>query len=307
MTARATTALDHHRQLDLPGQTHVAEGPHDMTGMYVMHHAFRRDLAAFASSVRATPLGDRQTWEALQHRWSRFAATLHHHHTAEDTLYWPVLLTAVESRGTDADLVEVRAMSEEHADIDPLVTAIGDGLGAVVSHPCEEHRNALDIRLAGLREVLDAHLRHEETVVLPLVQRVMTHEEFQAVEKAIGTSYPVRDVPFIVGWALEGLPDDARAAMFALAGAPYRVLHALVRRRFAGAGARASPFGAGGTRLSAGAATTTGGCGARRTTAGRPPSPSGSPAPRPGRRGRWPPRAPRPRPGRARGSRRPAR
>ena len=65
MTTRATTALDHHRQLDLPGQTHVAEGPHDMTGMYVMHHAFRRDLAAFASSVRATPLGDTATWEAL--------------------------------------------------------------------------------------------------------------------------------------------------------------------------------------------------------------------------------------------------
>ena len=65
-------------------------------------------------------------------------------------------------------------MCEEHADIDPLVTACGDGFAAVVEHPCEEHRNALDIRLTGLREVLDEHLRHEETVVLPLVQRVMT-------------------------------------------------------------------------------------------------------------------------------------
>lgn len=234
-----TTATTTRHQLDLPGQTFVAEGPNDMTGMYVMHHAFRRDLAAFASAVRATPLGDAATWRALTARWERFAATLHHHHTAEDTLYWPVLLTAVEARGTAADVAEVRAMSEEHADIDPLVTAIGEGFLAVVDHPCEEHRNALDIRVTGLREVLAEHLRHEEGVVLPLVQRVMTHEEFQGVEKAIGRSYQGRDVPFIVGWALWRLPDDAREAMFALAGAPYRVLHLLVRRRFARAEARA--------------------------------------------------------------------
>jgi iron-sulfur cluster repair protein YtfE (RIC family) len=245
MTTRPTTAPDR-PQLDLPGQTHVANGPLDHTGMYVMHHAFRRDLAAFASSVRATPLGDTDTWGALGRRWARFATTLHHHHTAEDELYWPVLLTAVEARGSDADRAEVRAMSEEHGDIDPLVTAVGDGFSAVVDHPCEEHRNALDIRLAGLREVLGAHLRHEETVVLPLVQRVMTEDEFAGVEAAIGRSYPAREVPFIVGWALEGLPDDARAAMFALAGAPYKVLHALVRRRFARAEARAFRYGDGG-------------------------------------------------------------
>ena len=33
-------------QLTLPGQSHTAEGPHDQTGMYVMHHALRRDLTA---------------------------------------------------------------------------------------------------------------------------------------------------------------------------------------------------------------------------------------------------------------------
>ena len=240
-----TTHTTSHGQLNLPGQTFVAEGPHDMTGMYVMHHAFRRDLAAFTSSVRATPLGDGTTWRALQRRWSRFHDCLHHHHTAEDTHYWPVLLTAVEARGTRADIAEVRAMSEEHAGIDPLLTAITDGFAAVVDHPCEEHRNALDIRITGLREVLAEHLTHEEGVVLPLVQRVMTHEEFQAVEKAIGTSYPTRDIPFIVGWALSGLPDDGREAMFALAGGPYRVLHALVRRWFARGEARAFRYGDG--------------------------------------------------------------
>jgi iron-sulfur cluster repair protein YtfE (RIC family) len=245
-TEAPTTTNGQLPQLTLPRQSFTAEGPHDQTGMYVMHFAFRRDLAAFASSVRATPLGDTETWAALGHRWARFADTLHHHHSAEDTLYWPVLLTAVEARGTEADRAEVRAMSDEHADIDPLVRACAQGFADVVEHPCEEHRNALDIRITGLREVLDEHLRHEETVVLPLVQRVMTASEYQAVEAAIGKSYPVRDVPFIVGWVLEGLPEDGRTAMFAMAGAPYRLLHAVVRRRFARAEARAFRYGDGG-------------------------------------------------------------
>ncbi len=234
-------------QLDLPGQTHVAEGPNDHTGMYVMHHAFRRDLAAFASSVGATPLGDADTWAALARRWGRFAATLHHHHHAEDTEYWPVLLRAAEQRGTDADRAEVRAMSEEHADIDPLVGACAEAFAALVGHPCEEHRHALDIRIAGLREVLGEHLRHEEGVVLPLVQRVMTGAEFEAVDKAIGRTYPLRDVPFTIGWAMHGLPPEARERMFEMAGTPYRVLYALLRRRFERAEQRAFRYGDGGS------------------------------------------------------------
>ena len=161
-----------------------------------------------------------------------------------------MLLTAVEARGTEADRAEVHAMGDEHADIDPLVGACADGFAAVLEHPCEEHRNALDIRLTGLREVLDEHLRHEETVVLPLVQRVMTAEEYQAVETAIGKSYPVRDVPFIVGWALRGpARRTARAAMFALAGgAVPACCTPLVRRRFERAEARAFRYGDGGVR-----------------------------------------------------------
>ena len=80
--------------------------------------------------------------------------------------------------------------------------------------------------------MLDAHLRHEETVVLPLVQRVMTPAEFDGVEKAIGRSYKAGDIGFVVGWALHRLPQEGRDRMFAMAGPAYRVLHLVVRRRF---------------------------------------------------------------------------
>ena len=173
------------KQLDLPGQTHVAEGPLDHTGMYVMHHAFRRDLARFAAAATATPLGEPDTWAALSARWDRFTHVLHEHHHAEDTHYWPVLHAAVSARGTDADRAEVTAMSDEHAEIDPALTALTIAWRAMADHPCDDHRHALEIRLAGLRELLGAHLEHEETVVLPLVQRVMTQDEMAGVELAI--------------------------------------------------------------------------------------------------------------------------
>ena len=72
------------RQLTLPGQAATADGPLDMTMMYVMHHAFRRDLRALTRSVTVTPLGDRVAWRELHRRWRLFAYVLHHHHTGED-------------------------------------------------------------------------------------------------------------------------------------------------------------------------------------------------------------------------------
>ena len=63
-----STCTDVRAQLDLPGQAAVAHGPHDLGGMYVMHHAFRRDLGRFASAVRRAPLEDTAAWRALATR-----------------------------------------------------------------------------------------------------------------------------------------------------------------------------------------------------------------------------------------------
>ncbi|WP_148616444.1 hemerythrin domain-containing protein [Nocardioides rubriscoriae] len=226
-------ARTHPPQLDLPGQTHVAEGPHDQTGMYVMHFAFRRDLAAFSSAVRQTPLGDAGTWRALAARWSRFAEVLHHHHEAEDDAYWPLLAAAAAERGSAGDQDEVAAMTEEHAGIDPELDACREAFVRVLEHPCDAHRNALDIRVTGLRELLLEHLHHEETVVLPMLQRLWTTEEFEAAEKGVQKHYPPKEAPFIVAWALWRLPEPARDRMVGLAGPAYAVLHRVVRRRFA--------------------------------------------------------------------------
>ena len=52
-------------QISLPGQTAAPEGPVDMYMMYVMHHAFRRDLTKLAAAAQCTPVGDRIAWRML--------------------------------------------------------------------------------------------------------------------------------------------------------------------------------------------------------------------------------------------------
>lgn len=230
-------------QVNLPGQTHVADGPHDHTGMYVMHHGFRRDLARFSSSIALTPIGEVDTWSALSRRWARFTHVLHEHHHAEDEHYWPVLDAAVTRRGTASDRAQVEAMSTEHAEIDPALAALTGGFEAMVHHPCEDHQHALEIRLAGLREVLGAHLEHEETIVLPLVQRVMSTADFAAVERAIESGYRLRDAPFLIGWVTDGLPEDARERILIRSGPPFRLLYAVLHRPHARREQRAFRYG----------------------------------------------------------------
>jgi hemerythrin-like domain-containing protein len=225
--SRTTTAWP--EQLTLPGQSHTAEGPHDLGGMYLMHHAFRRDLDRFRAAVVATPVGDPATWVRLARRWDRFAEVLHHHHTVEDDAIWPPLLVAADAAGAAEDRALLEAMEAEHDQVDPALARCHEAFAAMAEHPCDDHRNALDVRVTAVREVLLVHLRHEEREALPLVQRTTTVEQWAESEAAAQKGYPVRLVPFLLGWVTEELPEPALRRLVAQAGPAYGVLLRLVR------------------------------------------------------------------------------
>ena len=122
------------QQIRLAGQTAAHPGPVDMSMMYVMHHAFRRDLAAFTAAARATPVSDRRAWAALAERWALFAEALHHHHSGEDRALWPLLLERTDAAGR----ATLRAMEDEHAEIDPILEACAAGFERLAHHPDED-------------------------------------------------------------------------------------------------------------------------------------------------------------------------
>lgn len=224
-----STTAPHRAQVHLPGQAHVADGPHDQTGMYLMHHAFRRDLAAFEAAVRQTPLHGDGTWRLLQRRWDRFVEVLHHHHEAEDTHMWPLMLAQVT--GEDRSVLE--AMEAEHGTIDPALAACTSAFAEMAAHPCTDHRNALDVRVTSVRALLSDHLRHEETEALPLLQRTLSVEQNATMEKAISAAYPPRLVPFVVPWVMDGVPDEVGVPFLRETGIVYAVLLRVFRPWYA--------------------------------------------------------------------------
>jgi hemerythrin-like domain-containing protein len=220
-------------QLDLPGQVHVAEGPHDMSGMYVMHHAFRRDLDTFVTAVGRTPLDDATTWRALAERWQRFGMVLHHHHTIEDTTIWPPLLARCDAAGDAGARATLEAMQAEHETIDPQLMACSTGFAAMVATPSAEARQRLADDLAAIRDGLHRHLGHEETEALPLVQRYLPAADWDASEKAAQKAFAPRELGFLIPWAASGLDKTSMDRAFGTAGFLFRVVYRLTRGRFA--------------------------------------------------------------------------
>jgi hypothetical protein len=227
MTTTTSTSLM------LPGQAWAAEGPHNMTGMYLFHHAFRRDLDTFVRAVRNTPVGHAEVWAALARRWDLFAVILHHHHQIEDDHIWPILVDRARASHRIDDVATLEAMEAEHEVIDPSLTACAAGFRDMTTHPSDDHRNGLDVHLTGLREALQEHLAHEEIGALPLVQGTMSEREWAAAERAATKAYSLRLMPTLLPWALGGIPDTLLPEVRRQAGAARLLAARLLHPRFA--------------------------------------------------------------------------
>ena len=220
-------------QLMLPGQTAAPGGPADMTMMYVMHHAFRRDLNRFVSAVAETPLEDRETWKALAARWDRFFTILHHHHSVEDRFIWPFLMQRADAG--EREILE--AMEEEHSHIDPLLASVADGFTALAGDRfptgADDLRAALRVRMVATRDSLARHLEHEETEAIVVLQRHSTTADWHRIEKdEIGKDKIPVPMPFVVGWCAEEVPSKEMDEIFGIVGKPFKVLWLLTRRGF---------------------------------------------------------------------------
>ena len=219
------TTTTHHAvwpdQVRLPGQTAAHPGPVDMTMMYVMHHAFRRDLTAFVTAAQRTPAGDRITWQALGRRWALFAQALHHHHAGEDAGLWPVLM----ERTDDAGRAVLRAMEDEHDEIDPMLEACAAGFERLAYHADVDTRAALAERLAAARESLGRHLRHEETEAIAIIQQVLTGQEWEEIdEKHFKAGLRPVDLVALAPWALHHVPGPIRRDLFGRTGRAHHLL-----------------------------------------------------------------------------------
>ena len=143
----------------------------DMTMMYAMHSALRRELVRIAR-ITARVDDDPRYVLSTAAGWEMFKRYLHVHHTSEDDAIWPVMRLALADRPDDLALL--KAMEEEHAAIDPLLSSIDSALA---------DRSGGLVALSGLTDelatTLTGHLKHEEGETLALIDVTLTPEQWQ--------------------------------------------------------------------------------------------------------------------------------
>ncbi|NRQ30843.1 hemerythrin domain-containing protein [Nonomuraea sp. NN258] len=220
-------------QIRLPGQAAAAPGPLDMTNMYLAHHGFRRDLGRLVTAVCEVSPRDRDRIDRLRKQLAWVLFVLHHHHRAEDLTVWPLL------RARAAEAAEVMdAMEAEHAEAAKWIAECESAFAAFAREPSEPGRAELATALRALADTVGAHLAHEETMAIPLMQAHISAAEDARGHRDIQRQYGPRQMFTLLGWLIDGLPDDAADRLRSQAPPPMRLLAAVAgfcyRRRTSG-------------------------------------------------------------------------
>jgi Hemerythrin HHE cation binding domain len=167
----------------------------DMSMMFALHDALRRELVQVA---RIAALRDDDPGQLLRAAlgWELFKKFLTVHHTTEDDILWPALRAQVA--GHPDRLALAGALEAEHAVIEPLLTAID----AAAADPHYGYQRLGDItgELAGK---LTAHLSHEETDGLALIDASLTPGQWQRFAQVHGERL-TGDAQVYMPWLLNG-------------------------------------------------------------------------------------------------------
>ena len=167
----------------------------DMSMMFAMHDALRRELVQVGRIAR---LRDDHPGQLLRAAlgWELFKKFLLVHHQSEDDTLWPTLRTNVAGQPDRVALAD--ALEAEHAVIEPLLTAID----AAAADPDYGYQRLGDI-VDELTTKLSAHLAHEETDGLPLIDVSLTAQEWQRFAQ-VHTERIRGDAPMYMPWLLNG-------------------------------------------------------------------------------------------------------
>jgi hemerythrin-like domain-containing protein len=148
----------------------------DTSEMVFVHNCFRQQFGALPGLVRAVPDGDVDRASVLVEFLAELTTSLHHHHEGEDELMWPLLL---ERAPLDSALI--LTMEEQHERIAELYRRAAEN-AATFGRTADSGSGAeLADTLTELTAALTEHLHDEEVHILPLVEKVMTVGQWEAL------------------------------------------------------------------------------------------------------------------------------
>ncbi|GIL36843.1 hemerythrin domain-containing protein [Phycicoccus sp. DTK01] len=176
----------------------------DVRDMLVVHTALLRELRLAAPAVERVAHGDRRQARRVEQHLALLADVLHHHHSGEDELLWPVLRPRLAP--PHAALLDVA--ESQHEGIDHALERVA---AARRDWSPEAAKGSGAVLAAALRELhllLAEHLEFEERHLLPLAAVHLTEAEWHAVGAAGAAGVPRSALPLVVGmFAYEGDPE----------------------------------------------------------------------------------------------------
>ena len=200
--------------------------PIDVRDMAIIHKTFRAAFDESAGLVRAapTPSAARVTFVADHIDFG--IGMLHHHHAAEDTLLYPLLVERAPDQAAVTDEV-----AGEHKLVQTAIEATSSACGAWRSRPSRETAEALAVSLDTLNAVLQPHLDDEEQKVVPLAAVTLTQAEWDAIGEHARAAIPRNKMAVAFGMVLEPLDEDDKAYLKRQLPAPVRLLFPILIQR----------------------------------------------------------------------------
>jgi hemerythrin-like domain-containing protein len=195
----------------------------NVLGMRIAHRVMLRDanrLTDLAEQLAAgTAVADSRRADAVAAYVRDWADSVHHHHSVEDEILWPVLAA---SAGPHVDLTE---LSDDHAALDPALHRLRAAADAYRARPDEDTATALAVELAELRDTLTEHIGDEEASVFPVIEQYVSVADWTEVERRIRKR---AKLSFEAPRVLAVTTEQERAAIVAEGGLALRVLLAVL-------------------------------------------------------------------------------
>ncbi|MFC6237053.1 hemerythrin domain-containing protein [Longivirga aurantiaca] len=200
----------------------------DTRDMLVVHTALRREIGALPALVRGVADDDTDRSAVVGGHYALMARLLHIHHEGEDVALWPVL----HQRAPEAAELVAR-MQREHADLGTALETADSAVPRWQADPTAAAREEAAAAIAAVDRVLIAHLAEEESEVLPLAERVLTVDEWDAIG-AHARSHLTPDTAFVIfGMLLEEAPAPVAEAMLGTMPPPAReAFHAVGQKQY---------------------------------------------------------------------------
>jgi hemerythrin-like domain-containing protein len=178
--------------------------------MVMVHGGFRREFGLMPELLRNASDGDLERAGVVADHIELISTLLEHHHGGEDRVIWPRLL----ERCPEEILPLVHSMEKQHERIAALNGELAKGLAVWRVDADAASRDAVIDVLSRLLPALREHLAAEEDYVLPLIEKHLTGEEWDAMVAEGAGVFPPEKRPVLFGIMMyEGDPAAVREAL----------------------------------------------------------------------------------------------